>query len=765
MGGSTVQTNESAVTPADAGVHRARFFFLQTTAIVVLANVVTPVAAPAQTTLPDINVIATTPLSGTRSPQRSTAPAAPSRPARVSRPAPAATPSRGTATRSTAPAPARTAAAPAPAPAQAAPPADSSMIDRDKVPSNTQVLTSEDFSHDKAPTFLDGLSQSLPGVFIGDQSGNQFQRDVNYRGFVASPVQGTPQGLAVYQNGVRINESYGDVVNWDFIPEMAIRKLSLVPNSPIFGLNAIGGALTIEMKNGFTYQGKEAETMVGSYGRRQAAAQAGYQDGNLSAYVNADAINDNGWRDFSSASQLRRIYTDIGARNDTTEVHLNFTGADNKLGSVAATPLDMLSQRWSSVYTWPQSTHLQLAFTTLSLNHEFSDTLSFQSNGYYRGFWQAHTDGNGTDGQPCDPLGALAGQLCIGDGLTPINVGYSVIDTLPGSAFLGEIDRNWTSTNSFGGTAQVTSSDKFFGHENHFVMGMSLDRGLTNFTGTSELGTIDQNLFVQGTGVYINQPGDDIAPVNLFAKNTYTGVYATDTIDITSQLSVTAGARFNIAQIDLLDQTFADPLLNSASHYQRTQPGDRRDLQDHAQHDRLCRLLRGEPGADAARTRLLEPHQPLHHRQLPDRRPAPQAGDRDDLRGRVARQRGHQRPDRPDELGARDVLYAVARRHHQHRRLAADDRLFPECRQHPAGRHRGEDQLQAGPLDHLRQLHLYRRDVPPGAAHLIAQRPVRGRQRQHLRRARRPHPGHSQRSGSRPASNMPSPTPGSSAST
>ena len=79
------------------------------------------------------------------------------------------------------------------------------MIARDKVPSNTEVLTSADFSHDRSTSFLEGLSQYLPGVFIGDQTGNPFQRDVNYRGFVASPVQGTPQGLAVYQNGVRIN--------------------------------------------------------------------------------------------------------------------------------------------------------------------------------------------------------------------------------------------------------------------------------------------------------------------------------------------------------------------------------------------------------------------------------------------------------------------------------------------------------------------------------------------------------------------------------
>jgi iron complex outermembrane recepter protein len=552
---------------------RGRAYALGSVAVALLA----PAAGRAETTLPDINVIATTPLSGTRSPQRNVAPA-PARPAPRTTRAEPATPSRATGARTTTTTRTTARAAPAapaptaPAPVQASVPADSGAIDRDKVPANTQVLTSEDFRHDRSSSFLEALSQSLPGVFIGDTTGNPFQRDVNYRGFVASPVQGTPQGLAVYQNGVRINEAYGDVVNWDFIPEMSIRKLSLVPNNPIFGLNAIGGALTIEMKNGFTYQGKEVEAMGGSYGRRQAGAQMGYQDGNWAAYVNADAINDNGWRDYSSSSQLRRIYADVGARNDTTEVHLNFTGADNKLGSVAATPLEMLSQRFSSVYTWPQSTHLQLAFATASLNYAPTDNFSVQSNGYFRGYWQAHTDGNGTDAQPCDPGGALAGQLCIGDPNGPININNPVLDTIPASAFLGELDRNWTSTYSFGGTVQATSSQRFFGHDNHFVMGMSLDRGLTNFTATSQLGTIDQNLFVQGTGVYINQPGDDIAPVNLFAKNLYTGLYATDTLDVTDKLSVTSGARLNIAQIDLMDQTFADPLLNSASHYQRINP-------------------------------------------------------------------------------------------------------------------------------------------------------------------------------------------------
>jgi len=499
-----------------------------------------PATSQPSVTLPTVEVISTTPLPAHRAPRRE--------------PAPATTPNA--------------------APQQPLAPAvrpDPAAIDRDKVPSSTQVLTSTDFELQKSTELLDALSKGIAGVSLGDQSGNPFQRDINYRGFTASPVQGTPQGLAVYQNGVRINESYGDVVNWDFIPQLAIDRLVLVPNSPIFGLNAIGGALSFEMKNGFTYHGVEAEGMAGSYGRRQGSVQAGMQQDNLAAYVAFDLIHDDGWRDFSSSSDVRRMYVDIGARNSISEFHANFTGADNNLGAVVATPVEMLNQRWSSVYTWPQTTHLQLAFLTTSLTVTPTDTLSFQGNAYYRGFWQSHVDGNGTDAQPCDPA-VLPGQLCIGDGATPINQNIATPNTLSPDAFLGEIDRNHTATNSFGGSGQVASSAKLFDHDNHVVVGMSVDHGHTNFTGNSELGTIDQNLFVTGTGVFIDQPDADITPINLLATNTYVGLYATDTFDITQRLSVTAGGRFNFAQINLEDQTGTDPLLNSSNQYQRFNP-------------------------------------------------------------------------------------------------------------------------------------------------------------------------------------------------
>ena len=189
-GGRIVQYRNSGERGYPRGTRR---YALGSVAVALLA----PAVANAQTALPDINVISTTPLSGTRSPQRSVAPPAPVRPARATHAEPA-TPGRATGARTTA---VRTTTRTAPAaPATPVPvppiqgPAASGEISRDKVPSNTEVITSEEFRHDRSTGFLDTLSQSLPGVFIGDQSGNPFQRDVNYRGFVASPVPGTPQG-------------------------------------------------------------------------------------------------------------------------------------------------------------------------------------------------------------------------------------------------------------------------------------------------------------------------------------------------------------------------------------------------------------------------------------------------------------------------------------------------------------------------------------------------------------------------------------------
>jgi iron complex outermembrane recepter protein len=152
------------------------------------------------------------------------------------------------------------------------------------------------------------------------------------------------------------------------------------------------------MKNGFNYQGEEIEVRGGSFGRAGVAVQAGVQNGNYSSYVVADSVHDDGWRVCSSSSPVNRIYADLGARGDQTEFHLQFTGADDNLGAVAAIPAQLLEQPWSTIYIWPQTPHLQVAFLEATANWKLFDTFSMQGIGYYRGFWQSHVDGQAATG-------------------------------------------------------------------------------------------------------------------------------------------------------------------------------------------------------------------------------------------------------------------------------------------------------------------------------------------------------------------------------
>jgi iron complex outermembrane receptor protein len=219
-------------------------------------------------------------------------------------------------------------------------------IDRDKVPSTVTTVHADDFQRTASPNLTDTLFQRVPGISLSDPNGNSAQQEIRYRGFAASPLQGTPQGIAAYMNGIRLNEAFGDTVNWDLIPTNAIQQVDVFTNNPIFGLNALGGAISLQTKNGFTWQGFEQEISGGSYGRVQGGMQYGAEFGNWSTYFAAQGSHDNGWRQ-KSPSTLGRFYGDIGWRDDKAEFHLFGSIATSSFGVAAATPIEILDSDWS----------------------------------------------------------------------------------------------------------------------------------------------------------------------------------------------------------------------------------------------------------------------------------------------------------------------------------------------------------------------------------------------------------------------------------
>ena len=443
-------------------------------------------------------------------------------------------------------------------------------MDVDKVPAAVNAVGARQIERTGSLNIADALQQQVPGIIVSEVSGNPFQPDIQFRGFVASPVAGTPQGLAVYQNGTRINEAFGDTVNWDLIPTAAIRSVTVVTNNPAFGLNALGGAVNVLMKDGFNYQGAEINTMAGSFGRIQSSAQWGKQIDSFSVYGALEGLRDGGFRNFSE-SKVRRFYGDVGYRTDSSEFHLNMGVANNKFGAAAAVPVELLQNYWGATYTTPQTTNNQVAYLNLTGKVEATPTWTIEGSARVRAFRQKTVDGNPTETQPCLADPAL---LCFNNDVAPANGlnGVQLANPFPADAILGQIDRTTTRSTTTGGTLQATNTDQLFGHNNQFMVGASLDSGVTRFGASAELGTIGSNYVVSGSGLFLGPSGQPtvIGPVSLRATNRYTGLYALDTFDVTDAFSITGGGRINHARIQLEDQI--GTALNGEHTFSRFNP-------------------------------------------------------------------------------------------------------------------------------------------------------------------------------------------------
>ncbi|MGH7041803.1 MAG: TonB-dependent receptor [Acetobacteraceae bacterium] len=443
-----------------------------------------------------------------------------------------------------------------------------SGVNPDTVPAETNVLGGNDISRNGTPDAVGALNQQVGGVNLDSAAGNPYQPNLFYHGFEASPLQGTSQGLAVYLNGARFNQAFGDTVNWDLIPDIAIGSMNLEGSNPVFGLNALGGALNIRLKNGFTYHGLEVDVAGGSFTQAMGEFQYGRQAGNTSVYMAGGGLHQGGWRDLQS-SDIQNFYGDIGWRSEQAEVHLSVTMAHSALNGPGTSPIELLAADPAAQFTAPNAIFNQYAAVNLSGNLQIDSTTSVQGVAYYDYFHQRVVNGNAPNDTPCNDGSRL---LCTDPGVVSTTQGGNPIPAFLGDNPLAysELDDQTTNTNGYGVSAQVTNVRDVFGLHNHLVAGLSFDGAITQFGAISYIGgiTSDSRVFV-GPGVVIDEPGEN-QPVGVAITNAYYGAFLADTLDLTSRLALTLSGRFNVAQIDLSDQNGGD--LTGAHRYSRFNP-------------------------------------------------------------------------------------------------------------------------------------------------------------------------------------------------
>lgn len=405
-------------------------------------------------------------------------------------------------------------------------PLPSMGLARHKVPGNVQSVEDEDIQRQESLNLPRFLERNLNSVNINDVQNNPYQPDVSYRGFSASPLIGTPIGLSIYQDGVRVNEPFGDTVNWDLIPQSAIAGLDLMPGSnPLFGLNTLGGALSIRTKSGFSHAGTRGQFSGGSFGRKTFEFEHGGFKDNFDWFITSNVAENDGWRDHSH-SNVHQLFVKLGWENDHTDVDLSYTFAKNKLTGNGPLPASFLATDRNGVYTYPDVTRPDLSFLNLKASHQFSADWLLAGNAYYRSNDIATF--NGDVGENCEQFFSYAECLDEDGNLSPSAVNRQSRSVQDGT----------------GAQVQLSYLAPLFGLDNNLTFGSSYDYGRTRFQQSEQ-----EAAFTSSRGTVALEAPEVVTQAR--ATNEYLGIFATDTLSPTSWLHLTAAARWNRAHIDL----------------------------------------------------------------------------------------------------------------------------------------------------------------------------------------------------------------------
>jgi outer membrane receptor protein involved in Fe transport len=436
----------------------------------------------------------------------------------------------------------------------------------EQVPASVQTIKADDIKKQKSLSIADHINQNLTGVSVNDTQNNPYQPDVSFRGYAASPLLGTPQGLSIFVDGVRVNEPFGDVVNWDLIPNNSINNINLIPGSnPLFGLNTLGGALSVQTKSGRTNAGGAVEAYMGSWGRKAGSAEFGgvTQDGSIDYFISGNVFSEDGWRDYSP-SDVGQVFGKVGWQNETTSLNLSYTGADNKLVGNGLAPDDFLkNQDRESILTRPDKTENKLSFFNLNGSHFFSDNVQLSGNTYYRYGRTSTLNGDGNDDFDDGVVDLDASGDIDAAELAAANANC-IADVDSDENCSGAINRTSSNRKGYGFNAQLTFNQDLMQMKNQFIAGLGYDYGSTNFRQNTEYGLVNATRGINGVGIF----SDLDEHVKLRGVSKTSSLFATDTLSLNSMWHLTLSGRYNYTKVENKDKLNPipnpDPVLNTS---------------------------------------------------------------------------------------------------------------------------------------------------------------------------------------------------------
>lgn len=463
----------------------------------------------------------------------------------------------------------------------AATPLAGSDLDAKEVPSPVQVATARDIQASHALNLSDFLNRRLNSVQLNEIQGNPYQADLNYRGYTASPLLGTPQGLSVYLDGVRLNQPFGDVVSWDLIPRAALAEVALVPGSnPLFGLNTLGGALVMQTKDGRTAPDTSLEISGGSFGRLMGELEHGGANRHgFHWYTASSLFFEKGWRQ-DSPSNVRQFLGKLGWQREKTLLGLTVMYANNSLIGNGLQEQRFLDRDYKSFYTKPDITANRAPFFNFNVRHGFNSRVALAGNAYWRSIRTRTLNGDLNE----DSLAQSIYQPSAAERAALVAAGYTGVPASgataantpfpswrcianvllrdePAEKCNGLLNRSHGQQYNFGASGQVTVMSFPSGQRNQLTAGGAIDRNRIDFTQSSQLGYLNPDRSITGlnafgdgvTGGEVDgEPYDTRVALN-GRINTFS-LYATDALAIGNNLTLSLSGRFNRTTIQNRDR-------------------------------------------------------------------------------------------------------------------------------------------------------------------------------------------------------------------